>query len=549
MLSEDALLEDAGQSDLVRQALAEYQTVFDNAIVGICYTRHRIISRCNRRFEEMFGYAPGELNGQSARILYPSEAAYQRIGQAGYGHLITHRTYSDERAMRRKSGELFWCTVGGRRLDAKNPVSRGIWIFQDITKRRTAEEALQKANERLEQRVMERTAELRKANQALREQIARREKTEEELLASREKYRVLFETFPIGISITDDQGQVIEVNRALHGFSSRQAQAMLMRDLRTPDAELVHPDGSLPSKEDLPSERATRLNRAISDVELGLRYRDGRMRWFCVSAAPIPVKGYGAVVAQAEITERKRIQEQERQQRVELAHISRLNTMGEMAAALAHELGQPLSSTLNYLHGCQLRLDDGEGDPALLRSAMTQAIAHVERAGDILKHIRHFVRRHEPETVSTCLNALATEMVCFLDFERRQHEAQVRLNLDPKLPKVMMDPVEIKQVVLNLIKNGFEAMDEVPVQQRLLEVNSRRHQDGWIQLCVADRGPGVENKMLTQIFDPFYTTKRNGIGLGLAICRSVIESHGGQLKAERNVHGGASFRFTLPVDR
>lgn len=548
MLTDDTLLEEIDRSSAVREALAEYQTIFDNAIVGICYTRERVIVRCNRRFEEMFGYEPGELNNQSVQVLYPTLEAYERTGQTGYEYLQTHNTYSDERVMKRKNGDLFWCTVGGKKLDSDKPSRRNIWIFQDVSKRKRAEEALYRANERLEQRVLERTAELRDANLALRAEMAIREKTEEELRASREKYRVLFETFPIGISITDDQGAVIEINQALGRISSQATQAALMRELKTPGAQLIHPDGSPVQREELPSWRAMREQKAVSDVEMGVRYANGRTRWFSVTAAPIPVKGYGVAVAHSEITERKRMEEQERHQRAELAHVARLNTMGEMAAALAHELGQPLSSTLNYLHGCELRLKDSDYDPALFRSAITQAICHAERAGDILKHIRQFVRRHEPETVPGSINTLIEEMVTFLDFDRQQHGVQIRLSLDGELPQVMMDLVEIKQVVLNLIKNGMEAMNETPQAQRLLDISSGRR-GRWAEVTISDRGPGVTRKNLTQIFNAFFTTKRNGIGLGLAICRSVIESHGGQLKVDRNVHSGATFKFTLPVGK
>jgi PAS domain S-box-containing protein len=317
MLHDDPILEEIDHPASLREALADYQTIFENAIVGICYTRERIIVRCNRRFEEMFGYSRGELTNESVQILYPSLEAYERSGRTGYQYLLTHQIYSDERVMKRKNGELFWCAVGGRKLDADNPRRRNIWIFQDISKRRRAEDALQRANERLEQRVIERTAELREANLALRAEMAIREKTEEELRASQEKYRVLFETFPIGISITDDKGQVIEINQALSRITTQAMQAALMRELKTPGAQLIHPDGEPVQYDELPSVRAMSAQKAISDVEMGLRYANGRTRWFSVTAAPIPVKGYGVAIAHTEMTERKRMEEQERLQRTE----------------------------------------------------------------------------------------------------------------------------------------------------------------------------------------------------------------------------------------
>lgn len=533
----------------LRKALAEHQVIFDNAIVGIVYLRDRMIVRCNRRFEEMFGYGPGELTGKGIVVLYPTPDEYDRIGRVGYGYLETHETYSDERLMRRRNGDLFWCRVSGRVLDRDRPAHLGVWIFQDTSQQKRAEEALHRANERLEQRVHERTAELRRALEALREEVATREKAEAELRASQEKYRALFEMFPIGISITDAAGNVIEINKQLSRISSLPAMKKFTSELKlhSANAALIHADGRPVQHDELPSTRAILEQRVVADVELGVRYAQGKVRWFRVTAAPIPVPGYGAVVAYAEVTERKRMEERERHQQAELARVSRLNTMGEMAAALAHELGQPLAATLNYLHGCQLRLAAGDHlDTALFGSALSQAIFHAERAGGIVRNVRQFVRRHEPESVPTQINGLLEEVAGFLDFERKQFRTELRLTLDPDLPTVWVDPLEIKQVAVNLIKNAFEAMADLPQQQRLLEVSTRLR-GALVEVAVADCGPGVAKKNLTQIFDAFYTTKTNGVGLGLAVCRTIIESHGGRLVVGRNVYGGATFSFTLPV--
>jgi PAS domain S-box-containing protein len=528
------------------EVLADYQLIFDNAIVGICYMRERVIVRCNRRFEEMFGYDAGELDNRSVAILYQSREAYEQIGYNGYKYLITHHSYSDERVMRRKDGTLFWCNVSGKTLDPKDPPRGAIWIFQDISKRKQAEEALQRANERLEQRVQERTLELRMANEDLRTEMDMRRVVEQALTASREKYRVLFNTLPIGLSITNDQGDVIEINQALSRITSQATQASLARELKVRGACVIRSDGGTITRDQLPSIQALKEGRPVHDVELGVRYSNGKVRWFNVTAAPIPVQGYGVVIAHSEITQRRRMEEQERQQRIELARVSRLNTMGEMAAALAHELGQPLSSTLNYLHGCQLRLDTQTPDLDSLKGGLSQAIAQAERAGDIVKHIRQFVRRHEPETVLTSINALIKEMVAFLDFERRQYRSRIVLSLVEPIAPLLVDPLEIKQVVLNLIKNGLEASADQPEDRRILRVSSRPVGRQWVDVEVEDRGHGIKKKDAGQIFNAFFTTKEKGMGLGLAICRSIVESHGGRLTVSSNVHGGATFVFRLP---
>jgi C4-dicarboxylate-specific signal transduction histidine kinase len=312
---------------------------------------------------------------------------------------------------------------------------------------------------------------------------------------------------------------------------------------------LIHPDGTVVTSDQLPSVRALNEQRVVADVEIGVHYGNSRLRWFSVTAAPIPVKGHGVVVAYSEITERKRMDELDRQRRAELAHVSRLNIMGEMAATLAHELGQPLSATLNYLHGCQLRLESAEYDLELFHSAITQAIRHAEQAGAIVKHMRQFVRRAEPETVPIDLNSVIDEMIDFLEFERRQHRIVIQLSLSTDLPVLCGDPLEIKQVIVNLLKNGIEAMGETDDADRVLKVATKWDHRRWVEFSVADHGPGISKKELAQILSPFFTTTQNGLGLGLAISRSIIEAHGGRLTAIGNGDGGTTFRFTLPVEK
>jgi C4-dicarboxylate-specific signal transduction histidine kinase len=325
--------------------------------------------------------------------------------------------------------------------------------------------------------------------------------------------------------------------------------ADLTRDgfLSVPNAVLVHPNGSLMAPGDFPAARAMTEKRVIADVEFGVRYGGSETRWFRVSAAPLPIVGYGAMVAYTETTEQKQMEERERQHEMELARVSRLNTLGEMAAALAHELGQPLASALNYLHGCQLRQRTGNFDSTLFNSAISQAIHHTERAGDIVRNVKQFVRRHEAASTPTQVNALIEQTLSVLEFDILESRATVRLDLDEDLPTTYLSPLEIQQVLINLIKNAFEAMADLPTGRRRVEVRTQAS-GSMVRISVADRGPGIANKDAADIFNPFFTTKPHGMGLGLAVCRSIVESHGGRMAATHNEHGGATFSFTLPIN-
>ena len=529
------------------QDAADYQIIFNNAIIGICYSIDRVIVRCNRRFEMMFGYEPGELDNREFLQIYPSEEEYQRIGRSAYRHFRTHRVYSDERLMKRKDGELFWCAVSGKRLDPGPHPRKAIWILRDVSRRKNAEEALQRTHHRLEALVQERTSEVREKNEALKLEIARRKRTEEKLRESQKKYRVLFETSPVGMLVTDIKGEVVEVNKAMARMIPKSELISCIKGSKSSRITMIHPDGTPMRRNDLADARAMREGRTIPEFELGVRSHEGGVRWFNVTSAPIPVNSFGAVVAHREITETKRLEEQERLKRIELSRVSRVNTMGEMAAAMAHELGQPLSTAVNFLSGCQLRLAAGEYDRDAVHETISQALYYTEQAGDIIKHIRQFVRRHEPNKVLCDLSAIIREMVRFMDVERRQVGAVIDLQLSTVLPPLMLDPLEMKQLMVNLVKNGLEAMADVPESRRILTISAKPKGRKWVEVIVCDRGHGVSVKDMSNIFTPFFSTKSNGLGLGLMICRSIVESHGGKIAASANAHRGATFTFSLPL--
>ncbi len=494
----------------------------------------------------MLGYEPGELDNVQFLEIFSSELEYRRVRRAISRHFRKQRVYTDERLIRDKHGRMFWCAVSVKKLNLDSQTPKSIWILQDISRRKDAEEDLQRAHQRLESLVQERTQEVHDTNAALREEIARRKRIEQKLRESQKKYRTLFETSPVGMFITDHKGNVVETNRAMARMIPKAELISSMRGSRSAQISQIRPDGTLMKRSELADARALREGRTVPEFELGMRNRDGQIRWFSVSSAPVPVEGFGAIVAHREITETKRLEEQERAQRMELARASRVNTMGEMAAAMAHELGQPLSSAVNFLSGCQLRLAGGDYDQQAVQETISQALYYTEQAGDIIKHVRQFVRLHEPNTVLCDIHQIVRDMVRFMDAERRLHDATINLTLTPEIPHLRLDPFEIRQLMLNLIKNGLEAMAAVAIPQRVLTITTRLKGRKWVEVAVGDRGKGVSPEDARKIFKPFYSTKPNGMGLGLVICRSIVESHGGKLCVINSQHGGATFTFSVP---
>jgi two-component system sensor histidine kinase DctS len=269
-------------------------------------------------------------------------------------------------------------------------------------------------------------------------------------------------------------------------------------------------------------------------------------RWYHLQRRPVRWVDERRVQLEVatDITERREAEEMSRQQMEKLQFTARLVTMGEMASTLAHELNQPLSAIASYNTGCLNTLRAGNSDPAQLLEAVEKVGAQAQRAGRIIKGIHEFVRKSEPRRAPCDLNAVVEEAVGFIQPEARKRGVQVELRLAPDLPGVMADRVMLEQVVMNLAKNAVEAMSEG--ERRELTVTTSRTADGQARVSVADTGPGVAQALREKLFAPFFTTKAEGMGMGLNICRSIIEYHQGRLWLEPNAGGGSVFSFTLP---
>jgi two-component system sensor kinase FixL len=247
-----------------------------------------------------------------------------------------------------------------------------------------------------------------------------------------------------------------------------------------------------------------------------------------------------------DLTERQNTEARLHELQSELVHISRLTALGEMASALAHELNQPLAAITNYLKG-STRLIAGRTDEEslLLRDAMTKASDQAVRAGDIIRRLRDFVSRGETERRVESLTKLIDEASALALVGIKDYNVRVEFRLYPAADYVIADKVQIQQVLLNLMRNAIEAMTETP--RRQLTITSEAVADDMVCLRVIDTGTGIAPEVAANLFNPFFTTKPHGMGVGLSICRTIIESHGGKIWTEPNPGGGTMFCFTVPA--
>ncbi len=242
-----------------------------------------------------------------------------------------------------------------------------------------------------------------------------------------------------------------------------------------------------------------------------------------------------------DITERHNHEEASRIQQEKIQITSRLTTMGEMASSLAHELNQPLTAIVNYSAGAVAMVKAGRTDPDTLLPALEKAVSQAQRAGKIISRIREFVKRSEPRRQAIQISTVIENAVDLAEIHTRKRHVTIVCSVPANLPDVLADPILIEQVLLNLVKNGLEAMDHAAHQNLLVEVSLHGNQ---IEVAVVDRGQGLTDP--ERLFEPFFSTKAEGLGMGLNICRTIIESHHGRLWATPNPDGGTIFRFTLP---
>lgn len=230
----------------------------------------------------------------------------------------------------------------------------------------------------------------------------------------------------------------------------------------------------------------------------------------------------------------------------ELLHVTRLSTMGHIASALAHEINQPLTAIMNYVQAGKHLLTDGEADwRAKTRDVMAKAAAQAERAGGIIRNLRSFLKKREPEITRESANRLVAEANALALAGASDAGVRTVLDLAPGLPDVAVDRLQIQQVVINLVRNAIDAMAASP--RRELSIRTRPAANGGVEVAVIDSGPGLAPEVEGRLFEPFVTTKADGMGVGLSICRTIVEGHGGHLWHEANPAGGALFAFTLPT--
>lgn len=399
-------------------------------------------------------------------------------------------------------------------------IEGGVAIFQDVTERLRGERLLKETRDQLELRV-------------------------KELKASEQKYQDLYENAPdMYVTVDVATSRIVECNQTLATATGYHKHELVGRSVLD-----LHEPGCV--KEVGEAFDSFRKTGEFPGGEFVLGCKDGRRIDVSLIVSGIVDFSGQLVLGRCvwrDITKRKRAEDSLARSRQKLAHLNRLHTAGEMATGLAHELNQPLNAIVNYSRGFIRRAKVGSTVTAELHIAAKELIREAERAASIIDGLRRLVARQSPKRMETDLNQVIKDAILICRGESQRHGITVEHHLHADLPPSVVDEVQIKQVIICLILNSIEALVEADVQSPRVEVASKYDPAGHILFEIDDNGLGIAPQDSEKVFEAFYTTKSGGMGMGLAICRSIVESHGGRVWNRVKPYGGTSFRVLMPVE-
>ena len=488
-------------ADDARSRLAAIVESSDDAIVG--KTLDGIVTDWNRGAEVIFGYRADEIIGQPIATIVPPERLEESadiLERIRNGQRIDHF----ETQRRRKDGVLIDISV------TVSPVydSKGL---------------------------------LRGASKVARD-ITHSKRAATELAESEAHLRSVLETVPDAMVVIDRKGVMQSFSATavrLFGYTPEEAIGRNV-SLLMPEPYRAQHDGYLHRYADTGEKRVIGTGRVV----VGQR-KDGTTfpMELSVGESSSCERGFFTGFIR-DLSERQEAQQRLQELQAELIHMSRFTALGEMASTLAHELNQPLTAVASYLKGAGRLLDAGESSGiALARDAIERAAQQALRAGQIIRRLREFVARGEGERQAENLAKLIEEACALALVGAKQSGVQVSVVFDSTSTHVLADKIQVQQVLLNLVRNAIEAMQEV--DRRDLTLSTHRLDDDTVRIDVADSGPGIAPEIVDQLFQPFITTKQSGMGVGLSISRTIVESHGGRIWIEPNPGGGVIFHITL----
>lgn len=415
--------------------------------------------------------------------------------------------------------------------------------INDITERKQAQETITSLNEKLEEKIRQQTRELIESNTSLMKKVEELRRSKHQLLEREAKLNSIFNASVEGIITIDKSNTIVSVNAAVEtifGYKPDEIVGSCITKLMPSPPKNVN-DYKLPG--------TVAPIGQIQEVEG--RHKNGTTVPLDLSVAGFSIDNehfFANIVR--DVSVRKHREQQDKEHLDELAHVTRLGLMGEMASGIAHEVNQPLSAISSYTQVSLNLVNTENPDLVKLTETLYKTQQQALRAGRIIHRMREFVKSHSKHRSTTNINHLINDAVGLCVAELKQNNIKLTFELENNLPTICVDQIQIEQVIINLIRNSVDALKSLPSKQlRQLSIHSRLTADHGIQIRVKDNGPGLDAEQQQKILTPFYTTKTDGMGMGLSISRSLVEAHDGSLNFNSTPGKGTAFYFTLPIRR
>jgi two-component system, LuxR family, sensor kinase FixL len=386
----------------------------------------------------------------------------------------------------------------------------------------------------------------------LKQEIDHRHRVEDQLSSSMAHARAVLETAADAIITIDADGGIQAFNPAAERMFGYRAAEVIGKNVH-----LLMPAPYRHQHDDYMSRYLRTGEKRIIGIgrEVQALRRDGTVFPIELAVSEVCIRGahhFTGIIR--DISERKqserrlqRREEEARQHRERLVHVGRLSTMGELATGIAHEINQPLTAIAAYANACRRLLERGAEEPVELVRILDKISSQAQRAGQVIQRLRDMIRKRDSRREACELNRLIRDTLVLAESDVRLHHYSITTELVERPLPVVVDPIQIQQVLLNLIRNGLDAMLEVRIEQGDIRVGTRLADEETVEVLVRDQGVGIPAERRDKLFSPFFTTKPQGIGLGLSISRSIVTAHGGRLDCLANPHRGVTMRFTLPL--
>jgi PAS domain S-box-containing protein len=374
--------------------------------------------------------------------------------------------------------------------------------------------------------------------------ITRRKQVEISLQKSEARLQTLFDSAVEYIFVIDPEGKILKVNRYVYDQSGYKEDEVIGRNIK----EFFSEDSKGICDCNFPTLRERGYNRA----EVEFVCKDGRViQMECLAAAVPDENGDFTtfLIVQRDVTDKKRAEEERQYHHQEMAHVIRLSTAGEMASGMAHELNQPLTALLSYCGTAVSLVNSMSSPPQQLGEILERATEQAHRAGEIIRHLREFVSKGDNNQEFLDIDQVMQDVIILIKHEVQESDVKIIFHTGSQACKIKANKIQIEQVLINMVRNSLEAIKNAKIAEGQIVLQSRMLSNESVKITVADNGPGINPAMVDTLFHPFQTTKKTGMGIGLSLSRTIIETHGGKLWLDRNYENGALLAFELPVSK